>query len=223
MGRGRGRTITGSAWAIVLLVLALPFAPNSAFAQASPSPYTNATRYDAAGRVVGTISADPDTVGGGNPFLAVRNSYDQAGRLLKVESGTLSVWQSEAVAPSSWTGFTVSRTVETQYDAMNRKLREWAREGAAGTVRTMTEYSYDAVGRLSCTAVRMNPALFAFSLTPLPMPAFPTRRAPKAPTVSHATSTTPPDSACSCAWAWAAAMRAPRRPGPTMPTARSRP
>jgi RHS repeat-associated protein len=35
------------------------------------------------------------------------------------------------------------------------------REGAAGTVRTVTQYGYDSLGRLECTAVRMNPALFA--------------------------------------------------------------
>ena len=33
-------------------------------------------------------------------------------------------------------------------------------ESAAGTVRTVTQYSYDAVGRPDCTAVRMNPAVF---------------------------------------------------------------
>jgi hypothetical protein len=81
-------------------------APVVAHAQASPSPFTSATRYDAVGRVTGTISADPDTVGAGNPFLAVRNTYDAAGRPIKVETGWHSTWQSEAVAPAGWTGFT---------------------------------------------------------------------------------------------------------------------
>jgi RHS repeat-associated protein len=112
--------------------------------------------------VTGTISADPDWVGSGNPFLAVRNSYDSAGRLTKVETGTLSTWQSDQVVPASWgSAFTVLRTMETQYDAMNRKVRELVREGASGTVRRMTQYSYDAVGRLDCTAIRMNPTDFA--------------------------------------------------------------
>lgn len=133
---------------------------SASHAQSSPSPYTSGTRYDGDRRVVGTISADPDTVGSGNPFLAVRNTYDAAGRLTKVETGTLSGWQSESVAPLSWSGFTVYRSVETDYDLMGRKLVERVREGSAGTVRGVTQYSYDALGRLTCTAVRMNPAAF---------------------------------------------------------------
>jgi RHS repeat-associated protein len=129
-------------------------------ALAGAAPFTNAMRYDAMGRVTGTISADPDGAGG-YPFLAVRNSYDPAGRLTKVETGTLAAWQSEAVAPSAWPGFVIVRTLETLYDAMSRRTREFVREGgAAGTVRTLTEYSYDEVGRLKCTAVRMNPDTF---------------------------------------------------------------
>ncbi|HEY5721886.1 MAG TPA: RHS repeat-associated core domain-containing protein [Allosphingosinicella sp.] len=144
----------------LLAFLAVFASPAAALAQASPSPFTSAMRYDAMRRVTGTISADPDTVGSGNPFLAVRNTYDSAGRLTKVETGTLSAWQTESVAPSAWSGFSVSHTLETSYDAMDRKTRETVREGAAGAVRTLTQYSYDSFGRLDCTAVRMNPALF---------------------------------------------------------------
>jgi RHS repeat-associated protein len=147
--------------AAIALAAAALLAPTAALAQASASPFTSATRYDAVGRVTGTISPDPDGVGSGNPFLAVRNSYDGAGRLTKVETGTLAAWQPESVAPSAWTGFTADRTIDTLYDAMGRKLRDALREGAASTVRTVTQYSYDAFGRLDCTAVRMNPADFA--------------------------------------------------------------
>src|SRR6185295_16939599 len=62
-------------------------------AQTSAQPFTSNQRYDAVGRVTGTISADPDAIGRGNPLLAVRNSYDGAGRLIKVETGTLAAWQ----------------------------------------------------------------------------------------------------------------------------------
>jgi RHS repeat-associated protein len=146
--------------AVAALIAAVLLAPTVSLAQTTASPFTNAARYDAMRRVTGTISADPDG-GGGNPFPAVRNNYDGAGRLIKMESGTLAAWQSEAVAPSAWSGFTVLRTLETSYDAMARKTRVTLHEGAAGTVRTVIQYSYDNWGRLDCTAARMNSAAFA--------------------------------------------------------------
>jgi RHS repeat-associated protein len=132
-----------------------------------PLPGTDDTsyrRYDAGGLLTGTISADPDG-GGPLPRLAIRNSYDGAGRLIKVETGTLAAYQAENVAPANWIGFAPSQTTETQY-AQNRKIREFVREGAAGAVRGLTEYSYDSSGRLACTAVRMNQAGFTLTGTP---------------------------------------------------------
>jgi RHS repeat-associated protein len=148
---------TGTAAALALAAFCLP-AP--AFAQASASPFTSASRYDAMRRVTGTITADPDGAGA-LPFIAVRNTYDVQGRLTKVETGELATWQSEAVAPSAWTGFTVRRSVDTTYDAMGRKLRDTLREGASGTIHSVTQYSYDSFGRPDCTAIRMNASDFA--------------------------------------------------------------
>ncbi|NWN33477.1 RHS repeat-associated core domain-containing protein, partial [Klebsiella michiganensis] len=81
------------------------------------------TRYDLAHRVVGTIAPDPD---GAGPLhhLAVRNTYDANGRLVKVEKGELVSWQPEAIVPASWSGFTVQQTVDTAYDLMDRKVKE---------------------------------------------------------------------------------------------------
>ena len=127
-------------------------------AQSSPSPYTSATRYDQMGRVTGTISPDPDGVGAGNPFLATRTTYDGAGRPTKVENGSLSVWKSHDVQPSDWgSAFTVSTIVETVYDTMGRKVVERVR-GHDQVIVGLTQYSYDTLGRLQCTAVRMNSA-----------------------------------------------------------------
>jgi RHS repeat-associated protein len=148
--------------------LSIPItAPATALAQASPSPYTGATRYDAERRVVGTISPDP---GGTTPaYIAVRNTYDAAGRLTRVEKGVLSSWKSESVDPALWgADFDVSQYVDTSYDIMGRKLLDasWGKDpvthlfGQAGA----TQYSYDSFGRLECSAVRMNPAIYA----PLP-------------------------------------------------------
>ncbi|MGH6615200.1 MAG: RHS repeat-associated core domain-containing protein, partial [Sphingomonas sp.] len=138
------------------LTLAMP-----AVAQSAPSAFTSVTRYDVERRVTGTIAPDPD---GAGPigFAAVRNSYDAAGRLIKVEKGELAAWQSETVAPSAWSGFSMFQTVDTTYDVMDRKLTE--KVSAGGTAYSLTQYSYGALGRLECTAVRMNPA--AYGLLP---------------------------------------------------------
>jgi RHS repeat-associated protein len=131
--------------------------PTAAFAQAAPSAFTSATRYDAMHRVTGTIAPDPDGTGPLH-YAAVRNTYDAAGRLIRVEKGELASWQSEATAPSAWTGFTILQTLDTVYDSQSRKVKETLSGG--GAVQTVTQYSYDSLGNLECTAVRMNPAVF---------------------------------------------------------------
>jgi RHS repeat-associated protein len=144
-------------WSVVALTATLG-AGQLAYAQASPSAYTSALRYDAMGRVTGTISPDPD---GGGPlaYAAMRTTYDAAGRPIKQETGELASWQSESVAPVSWGGFTVLSSVETTFDAMDRKTKEIAK-GSDGIAVSATQYSYDSVGRLECTAQRMNPAVY---------------------------------------------------------------
>ena len=150
------RALLGSAIALgSIVVTAAP-----AFAQALPSAYTSATRYDVLGRVTGTIAPDAD---GASPwsFLAVRNTYDSWGRLTKVENGVLSAWKSESVAPSAWgTDFTVHSTVDRTYDNMGHKLTETVK-GTNGVVASLTQFKYYPSGDLECTAVRMNPATFA--------------------------------------------------------------
>lgn len=139
-------------------VLAAVSVSGSAYAQTSPSAYTSATRYDVMGRVTGTIAPDPD---GAGPlgFAATRTTYDAAERPTKVETGELASWQSEMVAPASWSGFTILSSVETSFDAMDRKTKEVAK-GSDGAIVTVTQYSYDAVGRVECTAQRMNPTIY---------------------------------------------------------------
>ncbi|WP_241693650.1 RHS repeat-associated core domain-containing protein [Caulobacter sp. SSI4214] len=137
-------------------------APTLAMAQASPNPYTTGYRYDAAQRLVGTITPDPDDNG---PLLyrATRNTYDSAGRLTKVEIGTLSAWQSETVAPKNWSGFTVRKQTRTIYDSRDRKTAEISY--ANGVAYALTQYSYNETPeRYDCVAVRMN--LTAFQSDP---------------------------------------------------------
>jgi len=142
--------------AVALLSLGVS---TSALAQSAASDFTHAARYDAARRVVGTIAPDPDGAGS-IKYAATRNTYDTAGRLTKVETGELAAWQSESVEPSSWTGFTIHRTVEISYDLLGRKLKEVVK-GSDGNPYQVAQYSYDTLGRPECTAIRMNPAVFA--------------------------------------------------------------
>jgi RHS repeat-associated protein len=141
---------------MLLSLLALLPAPLAA--QTNPSPFTSAVRYDEDGRTTGTIAPDPD---GDGPlhYAAVRNTYDSGGRLVKTEKGELSAWQSEAVAPSAWTGFTIFETVDATYDGFDHKVSE--SRTTAGTALTLTQTSYDALGRVDCVATRMNPPYFA--------------------------------------------------------------
>ncbi|MEO6215203.1 MAG: RHS repeat-associated core domain-containing protein [Sphingomonas sp.] len=138
-----------------------------AAAQGSPSAYTTAMRYDALERLTGTIAPDPDGAGPLH-YAAVRNTYDSVGRLIEVETGELSTWQSQNVAPGLWGTtqdpeggtFIVFKTVDIFYDTTNRKTRETVK-GSNGALASVTDYSYDALGRSLCTAIRMNPAAWA--------------------------------------------------------------
>ncbi|HEY0598182.1 RHS repeat-associated core domain-containing protein [Sphingopyxis sp.] len=150
---GRLLSFVAPAAALCASVAAAP-----ATAQSAPSDHTYATRYNLEGQVTGTIAPDPD---GAGPlkYQAVRNSYDARGLLIKREAGELAVWQSETIAPSAWTSFTVLSSVETAYDLAGRKLRETVK-GTDNVPTALTQYSYTVAGDLECTAVRMNPAAY---------------------------------------------------------------
>ena len=148
----RGAIILGAAGALV--------AAPTVLAQSSPSPHTYATRYDAMGRVTGSIAPDPD---GGGPLKhpATRTTYDQRGNPTKVETGELGSWKTESQDPhTQWSDFTVLTTGQTTYDGLDRKLTE-RMIGSDGVTISLTQYSYDNRGRLECTAVRMNPAAYS--------------------------------------------------------------
>lgn len=143
---------------VTVVLLAMPAA---AMAQALAAPYTSAVRYDDLNRVTGSIAPDDDGV---SPFsyLATRTTYDDMAHKVIVETGALSSWQPESVAPSAWTGFARITKVETSYDALGRKISVtlWGWDASLSTPawveKSVTQDSYDAVGRADCTAVRMD-------------------------------------------------------------------
>jgi RHS repeat-associated protein len=123
---------------------------------------TSYQRYDVNGRLAGTISADPDGAGT-LPRIAVRTGYDPQDHPVSVENGTIAAVPGENVDPANWTGFTPNRRQEMFY-WQGRKVGEQVREapqGVPGAALTLTQYSYDSIGRLECTAVRMNTAAYA--------------------------------------------------------------
>lgn len=113
---------------------------------------TKRWRYDVLRRVTGVVEPDPDG-GGARVHRAVRNTYDAAGRLTKVERGTVS-----SQSDTDWTAFSALETDETDYDPLDRKTQERRKSGA--TTYAVVQYSYDNRGRLECTAKRMNSAVF---------------------------------------------------------------
>lgn len=109
--------------------------------------------YDAMRRVVGEIGPDPDGAGA-LPRAASRNVYDAAGRLTSTQRGT-----AIGTALADLNAMVVLDTVTTVYDIQSRKTSEAQSSGS--TIYSLTQYSYDALGRLECTAVRMNAAIYA--------------------------------------------------------------
>lgn len=108
--------------------------------------------YDNARQKVGEITPDPD---GLNPLLpiATRTSYNADGQPILVEKGTVPD-QTDA----GWAQFTPDQRTANAYDGAGR-VRAVATAGT-GATQTITETTYDALGRQSCVAARMNQPAF---------------------------------------------------------------
>ena len=132
---------------------------NLAIAAQNAANYKSATRYNVAGQVTGTISPDPDG-SGSLKFIATRTYYNNQGLVSKVETGYLNAWQSEAIAPASWSGFVRYTTVKYSYDSYRRKIREETLN-SSNTKRSVKQFAYDSSDRLECDATRMNPNRFS--------------------------------------------------------------
>ncbi len=138
---------------VIALLLCILVSENL-FAAQSATPYTMASRYDLAGQLTGTISPDPD---GSGPlgYPAVRNSYNANGLLEKVETGELSVWQDENVAPVNWSAFSAITTKYFQYDSYGRKIVD-ARLNQQGYTKYLVQTNYDNENRVNCKTVRLS-------------------------------------------------------------------
>lgn len=111
------------------------------------------TIYDAGGQVVGQITPDPD---GAGPIVnrATRTTYNLDGQVTKIERGT-----TPGQSDSNWASFAAAEIVDVKYDSAGLAI-EQKLSGSEGAV-ALTQTSYDIMGRSECSAVRMNPAVFA--------------------------------------------------------------
>ena len=114
---------------------------------------TTAYRYDALRRPLGSIAPDPDGAGA-LQNAASRVTYDALGRVNLSEQGT-TAGQSD----TAWAGFTPAASTATTYSAADQKLTVTTQSGA--TAYAKAQYSYDSEGRVDCTALRMNTAVYA--------------------------------------------------------------
>jgi YD repeat-containing protein len=127
-------------------------------AQSTPSSFTTGYRYDIGGRLVGEIKPDPDGSTGPLHYPATRYTYSASGLLTKVEKGELATWQSEAVAPANWTGFTIFTAEKHSYSPFGQVAATAV--SAGGTTYSVTQQNYDSFLYPKCTAVRMNQGAF---------------------------------------------------------------
>jgi len=110
-------------------------------------------RYDTARRQIGVIGPDPDGPSGSLLRRAQRTTYDVAGRPTQVEQGVVN-----GITDGDWNGFNSLQQQLTAYDAFGRPVITASHGG--GQAHAVTHVSYDAAGRQSCVATRMNPAAF---------------------------------------------------------------
>ncbi len=113
---------------------------------------TTRFRYDVARRLVGVIGPDPDG-GGALKYRAQRTTYNADGQPTLVEQGTV-----DSQSDSDWAAFASLEASSFGYDAQGRAIQ--TSRVASSTTYAVAQASYDAIGRQTCAAIRMNPAVF---------------------------------------------------------------
>lgn len=109
-------------------------------------------RYDAVGRLIGEIK--PST--GSSRRLANRFTYDNDDRLLTDETGN--VPDGLTGDETLWDAFVLSSKIRHSYNSVTGEKIRTAASDSGGAEKSVTQYSYDPVGRLKCAAIRMDPA-----------------------------------------------------------------
>ncbi|MGX1747987.1 hypothetical protein, partial [Brevundimonas sp. NPDC055320] len=114
---------------------------------------TTLYRYDNARQLVGVVGPDPDGTG---PLLrrSQRYAYNANGQVTLAEAGTVT-----GTSDALWAAFASLQKSATTYDTYGRPTHQ--RQQSGSTTHALVQTSYDALGRVDCETVRMNPATFA--------------------------------------------------------------
>jgi RHS repeat-associated protein len=113
---------------------------------------TTRALYNQDREMVGAISPDPDGAGS-LKNRAIRTTYGSTGLVTKRELGT-----TNGQGDADRTAFSSAQAVELGYDSNRRPATQKLSSG--GTDYALTQASYDNRGRLQCSAVRMNVAIY---------------------------------------------------------------
>jgi RHS repeat-associated protein len=116
----------------------------------SGSADTKRVRYDAVRNVIGVIAPDPDGAGG-RVHAAQRVTYNSDGQVTQTELGTVT-----DQTDGAWSAFASQQQSVTTYNANARPIKQELKSG--GTTYAMQHIGFDSLGRLTCSATRMDPA-----------------------------------------------------------------
>ena len=119
---------------------------------------TTTYRYDSNGQLIGTISPDPDG-SGSLPRIATRLTRNDNSQVTVSETGTVT-----GTSDAAWANFTPTAKSINTYDEAFRLETAAQAHPSTNTLFGIVQYGYDGVGRLECTAVRMNAPTTATAL-----------------------------------------------------------
>ncbi len=108
--------------------------------------------YDTYNRKRGIVGPDPDGAGA-LQRQAERYTFDAESRIIRTERG----YASDAT-DAALNAMTVTDFSDATYDAKGNLVRAEQKSGA--TTYSLVQYGYDVDNRLTCAAVRMNPAVY---------------------------------------------------------------
>lgn len=114
---------------------------------------TTRFRYDAGRRPIGVIGPDPDGAGA-LKHRAQRATYNADGQVTLIETGTVN-----SQSDPDWDNFAALQATDADYDFQGRLVQRALI--ASSATQAVVQTSYDAIGRPTCGALRMNPSEFA--------------------------------------------------------------